>query len=136
MYTACPRSLAPFSDLLLKLIHRCSRAYGGGGRVTSVLVVAGLLLLLHAPRLIASCAPATITCANVVTNTDLGTCSALVSFMPTVSGDGPPTVTCRTNGTPITSPHNFPAGTTTVDCTAVNSCSTADCSFTVTVNDT
>jgi CSLREA domain-containing protein len=76
--------------------------------------------------------------ANQTVNTDAGTCTALVSFTPpTLTGGCPrPTVTCRIGATPITSPHAFPVGTSTVTCTASNGVEPdASCSFTVTVND-
>ena len=77
--------------------------------------------------------------ANQTVNTDPGTCTALVSFTaPTATAGCPaPTVTCRIGATPITSPHAFPVGTSTVTCTASNGVAPdASCSFTVTVNDT
>jgi CSLREA domain-containing protein/uncharacterized repeat protein (TIGR01451 family) len=83
--------------------------------------------------------PAISACpANRTVNTDPGTCTASVSFTPpTVTAGCPaPTVTCRIGATPITSPHAFPVGTSTVTCTASNGVAPdASCSFTVTVND-
>ena len=84
--------------------------------------------------------PAISACpANQTVNTDPGTCTALVSFTPPTATAGcpTPTVTCRIGATPITSPHAFPVGTSTVTCTASNGVAPdASCSFTVTVNDT
>jgi CSLREA domain-containing protein len=77
--------------------------------------------------------------ANQTVNTDPGVCTALVSFTPPTATAGcpAPTVTCRIGATPITSPHAFPVGTSTVTCTASNGVAPdASCSFTVTVNDT
>jgi uncharacterized repeat protein (TIGR01451 family) len=77
----------------------------------------------------------TITCpANMVTTTDPGQCSAVVTYAPPTATDNCPgvTVTCDPP-----SGSTFPKGTTTVTCTATDSSgNTATCSFTVTVNDT
>lgn len=52
-------------------------------------------------------------------------------------GTPAPTVTCKVGNTTITSPHTFPVGVTTVNCTASNGTPPdATCSFTVTVRDT
>jgi hypothetical protein len=81
--------------------------------------------------------PPTITCpANITAANDAGQCSASVAFTPTATGTPAPTVQCKIGATTITSPHVFPVGTTTVDCTAQNTGGSATCSFTVTVNDT
>jgi hypothetical protein len=76
-----------------------------------------------------SCSP------NVNTNADSGQCSASVSFTVTATGTPTPTIECKIGATVITSPHTFPLGTTTVNCTATNTAGTASCSFTVTVAD-
>ncbi|MEW6207797.1 MAG: HYR domain-containing protein [Acidobacteriota bacterium] len=79
----------------------------------------------------------TISCSpNINTNADPGQCSASVSFTVTATGTPTPTVECKIGATTITSPHTFPVGTTTVNCTATNTQGTANCSFTVTVADT
>lgn len=80
----------------------------------------------------------TITCpANITVSNDADQCSASVSFSTTSTGTPAPTITCKIGATTITSPHVFPIGTTTVDCTATNGVGDDDsCSFTVTVNDT
>ncbi len=81
--------------------------------------------------------PPTITCpANITVANDAGQCSASVPFTVTATGTPTPTVQCKIGATTITSPHVFPIGTTTVDCTAQNTGGSATCSFTVTVNDT
>ncbi|HEY0548650.1 MAG TPA: HYR domain-containing protein, partial [Verrucomicrobiae bacterium] len=81
--------------------------------------------------------PPTITCpANITVANNAGQCSASVAFVPTATGIPAPTVQCKIGVTTITSPHVFPVGTTTVDCTAQNAGGSATCSFTVTVNDT
>ncbi len=81
--------------------------------------------------------PPTITCpANITVANDSGQCSASVPFAVTATGIPTPTVQCKMGATVITSPHVFPVGTTTVDCSAQNVGGTATCSFTVTVNDT
>ncbi len=80
--------------------------------------------------------PPAITCpANVTVSTDPNLCSAVVNYpAPTVSDN------CPGVGTPSCTPpagSAFPKGTTTVNCTVVDaSGNTANCSFTVTVNDT
>ncbi len=81
--------------------------------------------------------PATISCpANISVNTDPGQFSASVAFSVTAGGTPAPTVDCKIGATSITSPHTFPAGTTTVQCTATNGIgSPASCSFNVSVND-
>ncbi len=82
--------------------------------------------------------PPTLNCpANIMTGNDAGQCSASVAFMPTSGGTPAPTVICKIGAMTITSPHTFPVGMTTVDCTATNgNPPDAMCSFTVTVNDT
>ncbi|HEX8282295.1 MAG TPA: PxKF domain-containing protein [Pyrinomonadaceae bacterium] len=82
-------------------------------------------------------APATISCpANINANTDPGQFSASVAFSVTGGGSPAPTVNCKVGATTITSPHTFPVGTTTVQCSATNGIgSPAACSFDVTVND-
>jgi hypothetical protein len=77
--------------------------------------------------------PPVITCpANVVTSTDPGACSAVVSFTATATDTDPVSVNCTpASGTA------FPKGTTTVQCVATDSVGATDgCSFTVRVNDT
>ncbi len=74
--------------------------------------------------------------ANITVNAAAGQCAASVPFSVTAMGNPSPTVTCKIGMTTITSPHTFPVGVTTVDCTATNGCMPdAMCSFTVTVND-
>ncbi len=72
-------------------------------------------------------APA-ITCPTNITASATSASGAAVNFTtPTGSGSGT-TVSCdRASGS------TFPVGTTTVTCTATNSCGTQTCSFTVTV---
>jgi hypothetical protein len=79
----------------------------------------------------------TITCpGDIQVNQDTGQCGALVTFAPpTVTGYPTPTVSCELNGTPITSPFEFPVGVSTVNCTAENGNGSQSCSFTVTVLD-
>jgi hypothetical protein len=77
--------------------------------------------------------PPVITCpTNITVNNDTGLCSAVVNF----------NVTATDNCTPVNvvatppSGSTFPVGTTTVNATATDpSGNTANCSFTVTVND-
>ncbi len=80
-------------------------------------------------------APA-ITCpADVTVGSDIGKNTASVPFTVTATGAPTPTVTCKVGSTAITSPYNFPVGTTTVNCTATNGTAPdATCSFKVTVN--
>jgi hypothetical protein len=81
--------------------------------------------------------PPNITCpASISTTTDPGQTTATRSFTVTATDlcIGALTPTCTVGGSPITSPHAFPVGTTTVTCSAVNSqMLTATCSFTVSV---
>ncbi len=74
--------------------------------------------------------------SDIVVGTDAGLCSASVAFNVTASGNPAPTIECKVGMMTITSPHAFPLGMTTVNCTATNGCAPdAACSFTVTVND-
>ena len=78
--------------------------------------------------------PPTIQCpGNFNLSTDLGRCSAVVTFTATASDDRPgATYACVPS-----SGSAFPKGTTTVRCTATDAAgNTASCSFTVRVNDT
>jgi hypothetical protein len=81
--------------------------------------------------------PPTINCPpNISKFTDAGQTTATVSFTVTASDqcDGALTPSCTINGSPVTSPHAFPVGMTTVFCSATNSQGlTGSCSFTVTV---
>ncbi len=80
--------------------------------------------------------PPTITCpANIVTSAGAGDCSRSVTCPVTASGSPMPTVRHRIGTTNITSPHDFPVGTTTVTSTASNANGTATCFFTVTVTE-
>lgn len=83
-------------------------------------------------------APSITTCqANITTATDAGLCTASESFSVSVKGCPEPTITYKIGNTPITSPHNFPAGITTVDVTVSNGVGTdVTCQFTVTVTST
>lgn len=79
--------------------------------------------------------PPSITCpANISRNNDPNQCGAVVSYpVPTVSDNCPG----ATVGCSPASGSFFPVATTTVTCTATDSGgNTAQCSFTVTVNDT
>ena len=82
--------------------------------------------------------PPTISCqTDIVTNAAPNSCTASVSFNTTATGFPAPGVTCQIVSTSqvITSPHIFPAGTTTVSCTASNGAAPdASCTFNVTVN--
>lgn len=83
--------------------------------------------------------PPTITCpANITRSNDAGQCGADVSFVVTAVDNCPGvTSVCRVGAQVITSPHFFPVGLTTVDCTATDTGGRTDqCSFTVRVNDT
>ena len=74
----------------------------------------------------------TVTCpANVTVNTTAGQCGAVVNYAPaTVTGSPAPTVSYS-----VPSGAFFPKGVTTVIVTATNTNGSANCSFTVTVND-
>ena len=82
-------------------------------------------------------APPTVTCpGNIAVLSDPGKTTATVSFTVTATDlcDGPLTPTCEIGNTPISSPFTFPAGVTTVTCSAMNSQGNIGmCSFTVTV---
>src|SRR5207244_71965 len=65
-----------------------------------------------------------------------GQCSSNVDFAATATGTPTPVVEYKIGSTVITSPHIFPVGTNTVDCTASNGCGSATCSFTVAVVET
>jgi len=86
--------------------------------------------LTTAPPAITSCP------ANQSVNAAAGQCTAAVSFNVTASGTPTPAITCKIGATTITSPHNFPVGTSNVTCTATNGVAPdATCSFSVTVTD-
>src|SRR5262249_15410450 len=70
--------------------------------------------LTTAPPAITSCL------ANQSVNAAAGQCTASVSFNVTASGTPAPTITCMIGTTTITSPYNFPVGTSNVICTATN----------------
>jgi hypothetical protein len=73
-----------------------------------------------------------ITCpGNIVTNTAAFVCDRIVTFNVGATGTPTPTVVCSPP-----SGATFPKGVLTVNCTASNSAGTAQCTFTVTVNDT
>ena len=77
--------------------------------------------------------PATVTCpANITVSNTPGLCGANVTYPAAITTGSPaPTVTYS-----IPSGSFFPKGTTTVFVTSTNVCAIANCSFTVTVNDT
>jgi hypothetical protein len=70
---------------------------------------------------------------NITVNNDACQSSALVPFSVTAGGTPAPSLVCTAGTTPITSPYRFPVGTSTVVCTASNSCGSAACAFTVSV---
>jgi hypothetical protein len=79
--------------------------------------------------------PPSITCpANITKSNDPNKCSAVVTYptpTPSDNCNGPVTVTCSP-----ASGSTFPVGSTSVTCTATDAAGlTANCSFTVTVND-
>jgi hypothetical protein len=81
--------------------------------------------------------PTTISCPSSFTVQNIaGQCNQSVEFAVGATGVPPPTVECKIGDDVITSPHTFPVGTTTVNCTATNVAGSASCSFTVTVQDT
>ncbi|MEN9549705.1 MAG: hypothetical protein RIR12_2296, partial [Bacteroidota bacterium] len=89
------------------------------------------------------CTAPTITCpANITTNNDPGFCNKIVNYAVTSSGTPSPTFTYTLSGATIGSGSGngsgatYNVGVTTVNVTATNSCGSATCSFTVTVNDT
>ncbi len=84
----------------------------------------------------------TITCpANITVPSVLGTCSAPVTYTPTVTGTPAPTLSYSLSGATTGSGAGsgsgllFNVGTTTVTVTATNICGTRSCSFTITVTD-
>jgi hypothetical protein len=77
--------------------------------------------------------------SNISANSDPGMCSASVNFPTSATDacDGAIVPTCKIGGTVISSPHNFPVGSTTVICSATDSSGlTGSSSFTVSVTDT
>jgi hypothetical protein len=81
-------------------------------------------------------APVITTAQTAITAAaDPATCTASRSFAVAVAGCPTPTVTYKIGATPITSPHAFPVGQTTVDVTVSNgNAPDATSSFTVTVS--
>ncbi len=104
-----------------------------GGTCTSHVTATGTIVVNNDTTnpVITSCP------ASTTLNNDPGQCYASWSFAATATDNcGTPTITYSVGGAPITSPHNFPVGTTTVTVTAAdNSGNTATCNFTVTVQD-
>ena len=72
---------------------------------------------------------------NITATNDPGRCSALVDFSVAATGRPAPEIACTLNGSPISSPFNFPGGTSDVVCVASNAAGTATCTFTVVVED-
>jgi len=89
-----------------------------------------------------ACVPAGLTCVGNVSANASATCDAVVTYAaPTTTGNPAPTITyvfsgaTTGSGSGTGSGATFNKGVTTVTLTATNSCGTANCSFTVTVND-
>ncbi len=85
----------------------------------------------------------TVVCpADIVTGTDAGLCSAVVTYNPVVNGIPAPDLTysfsgaTTGSGTGSGSGSVFNKGTTTVTITVTNSCGNSNCSFNITVRDT
>ncbi|MBL0153493.1 MAG: HYR domain-containing protein [Chitinophagaceae bacterium] len=85
----------------------------------------------------------TITCpGNITSNNALDQCGNTVIYAPTVTGIPVPTITYTFSGATTGSGSGdgsgsfFNIGTTTVTITATNTCGFANCSFTITINDT
>lgn len=79
-----------------------------------------------------------ITCpTNIVRNNDPGQCGAQVTLTATATDNCPGvTIAYRIGAQPISSPHFFPVGTTTVNATATDAVGLTDaCSYTVTIVD-
>jgi hypothetical protein len=86
--------------------------------------------------------PAFTACpGNQTANTDVNTCNAVVSYTAAASGTPAPALSytfsgaTAGSGSGAGSGSTFNKGVTTVVITATNSCGSATCSFTVTVND-
>jgi hypothetical protein len=84
----------------------------------------------------------TITCpANINVATPVGSCTAVVSYNPVVTGTPTPTLSysfagaTTGSGSGSGSGSAFNIGVTTVTVTATNICATVSCSFTITVTD-
>jgi len=80
----------------------------------------------------------TISCpifATVLMTTDPGLCTKSVSFSARATGNPAPVVTYKIGNTVITSPYNFPVGTTLVTASALNRGGFATCTFSITVYD-
>jgi len=81
---------------------------------------------------VSACTSPGITCPSDFTvSNETGTCGAHVTFSATGSGSPTPTISYA----PKNPGDLFAVGTTTITATATNSCGSASCSFTVTVND-
>ena len=83
-----------------------------------------------------------ITCpANQTLTSAVGSCSAVATYAPVVTGAPAPVITYSFSGattgtgTGTGSGRSFNVGVTTVTLTATNVCGTKTCSFTITVND-
>lgn len=81
--------------------------------------------------------PPEITCpADTTADNDPGLCSASLALTATATGVPAPAVEYYVDGNLITSPYDFPVGTTTVKAVATNEAGVDSCTYTVTVNDT
>jgi uncharacterized repeat protein (TIGR01451 family) len=77
------------------------------------------------------CVPPSITCPGDITVfNESGKCGAVVTWSVSATGTPTPEVSCNPSSGSF-----FSVGTTTVTCTATNTCGTATCSFKVTVVD-
>jgi cysteine-rich repeat protein len=114
----------PASPLVITRVYRATDSCGNTNTCTQTLTASD------------TTAPVVTPPANITTNADAGGCTALVSFAAAASDNcgGSPTIVYKIGMTVITSPHDFPQGTTTVTVEATDSCgNTGTGSFTVTV---
>jgi len=101
--------------------------------ITSVASAAGCSMpVSDSAKVTVNNAPSVTGCPGSVTvNNDAGICGAIATYSAAiVSGTAPDIIYSQNSGT------LFSVGVTTVTVTANNSCGTANCNFTVTVNDT
>ena len=132
-------SPATGSDGLASYTHTVSST-SGSYTITATGGVKNITFAINAVVPVGCIAP-TISASNIGNiNSTTGSCSANVSFgvgtNVILGGTPTPTVTYKIVSTTITSPHNFPFGTTAVTATTNNNgCGTASTTFNVTISD-
>ncbi len=115
----------PFPENICSVINKASVSGSNVSATESNMVTTNILVV-----------PVITTCQPDISVTS-ATCSSSQSFGITASGCPAPVYTYKlSNGDAITSPYNFPVGTTTVQAIATNVAGADTCTFVVTVTGT